>query len=222
VTATYGNLAAYAQTNLKRLLAFSTIAHAGYMMMPVAAAIAAGRNNVSRAAPALESLVFYLVIYFFMNLGAFAIVALIRNQIRSEDLKDYNGLVRRNPFLTVAMAVFLLSLTGIPPLAGFAAKIRIISVLYDTGLFWLMAVILANTVFSAFYYIKVIRVMILEAPPESASTWSVSRGTLTFCSLMIAANLLVMLVGKAWDVIDGFTKLAVPHLLESFQFAAGG
>ncbi len=213
ITATYGNLAAYAQTNLKRLLAFSTIAHAGYMMMPVAAAVALSRERVLDAQPALDSLLFYLLIYLFMNLGAFAVVALIRNQIRSEDLKDYGGLIRRNPFLTVAMAVFLLSLTGIPPLAGFAAKIRIIAVLYDAELFWLVAVILGNTVFSAFYYIKVIRVMILDEPQPGATSWSLPRPAVIFCGLLIAANLAVMLVWKAWDVMAGFTHLAVGDLL---------
>jgi len=217
ITATYGNLAAYAQTNLKRLLAFSTIAHAGYMMMPLAAAITLARGHTGHAQPALESLVFYLMIYLFMNLGAFAVVALIRNQIRSEDLKDYSGLIRRCPFLTVAMAVFLLSLTGIPPLAGFAAKWNIIYVLFQSELYWLLAVILANTVFSAFYYVKVLRVMILDEPPESATTWTVPRPAALFCGVLIAANFGVMLMWKAWDGMTAFTRLAVPDLLEAFK-----
>jgi NADH-quinone oxidoreductase subunit N len=218
VTATYGNLAAYAQTNLKRLLAFSTIAHAGYMMMPLAAAITLSREQTSAARPALEALVFYLVIYLFMNLGAFAVVALIRNQIRSEDLKDYSGLIRRNPLLTVAMAVFLLSLTGIPPLAGFAAKWSIIYVLFEAELYWLLAVILANTVFSAFYYVKVLRVMILDEPPESAPSWTVLRPAAVFCSVLVAANFVVMMIPKAWDGMTAFTNMAVPDLLEAFRF----
>jgi NADH-quinone oxidoreductase subunit N len=217
ITATYGNLAAYAQTNLKRLLAFSTIAHAGYMMMPLAAAITLGREGSDRAKPALEALVFYLLIYLFMNLGAFTVVALIRNQIRSEDLKDYNGLIRRSPLLTVAMAVFLLSLTGIPPLAGFAAKWNIIYVLFKSELYWLLAVILANTVFSAFYYVKVLRVMILDEPPAAATSWKVARPAALYCSVLVAANLAVMLMWKAWDGMTEFTRLAVPDLLEAFK-----
>jgi NADH-quinone oxidoreductase subunit N len=222
ITATYGNLAAFAQTNLKRLLAFSTISQAGYMMMPVAAAIVLGRELTSNAEPALQSLVFYLVIYLFMNLGAFAVVALIRNQIRSEDLRDYGGLIRSCPFLTVAMAVFLLSLTGIPPLAGFAAKWNVIYVLFQAKLFWLVAVVLANTVFSAFYYVKVLRVMILDEPKNEQGevrAWSLPRGAVAFCTLMIAANLAVMLVWGAWDAVNRLTEVAVPHLLESFPVA---
>ena len=176
-----------------------------------------GRDGADRAQPALESLVFYLLIYLVMNLGAFAVVALIRNQIRSEDLKDYNGLIRRCPFLTVAMAVFLLSLTGIPPLAGFAAKWSIIYVLFKSELYWLLAVILANTVFSAFYYVKVLRVMILDEPPEAATSWTVPRPAALFCGVLIAANFAVMLMWKAWDGMDRFTKLAVPDLLEAFK-----
>ena len=112
VTATFGNLAAYPQTNLKRLLAYSTIAHAGYMMMGLATLTPRGAAAV----------LFYLIAYLFMNLGAFAIVALIRNQTGSEDLSSYRGLVYRSPLLTVTLAIFLLSLLGMPPLAGFAAK----------------------------------------------------------------------------------------------------
>lgn len=219
ITATYGNLAAFAQTNLKRLLAFSTISQAGYMMMPIAAAIALGRDKVSNAEPALQSLVFYLVIYMFMNLGAFAVVALIRNQIRSEDLSDYAGLVRTCPFLTIAMAVFLLSLTGIPPLAGFAAKWNIIYVLFQSKLYVLLAVILANTVFSAFYYVKVLRVMILDEPKVPVTKWSIPRGAIVFCSVMIAVNAAIIPVWKAWDAMNHLTRVAVPHLLESFTVA---
>jgi NADH-quinone oxidoreductase subunit N len=219
ITATYGNLAAFAQTNLKRLLAFSTIAQAGYMMMPLAAAISLGRDRVLNAEPALGALVFYITIYLFMNLGAFGVVALIRNQIRSEDLRDYSGLIRSSPFLTIAMAVFLLSLTGIPPLAGFAAKWNIVYVLYEAELYWLVAVILANTVISAFYYVKVLRVMILDEPKVASAPWRVSAGAIAFCSVMIFVNISIIPVWKAWDALDSVTRMAVPHLLETFPMA---
>jgi NADH:ubiquinone oxidoreductase subunit 2 (subunit N) len=82
-----------------------------------------------------------------------------------------------------------------------------------------LAVILANTVFSAFYYVKVLRVMILDEPKGEAIPWSVPRGAVVFCSVMIAANLAVMLVWKAWDAMDLLTRVAVPHLLETFPLA---
>src|SRR5205807_3818639 len=123
LTATFGNLAAYVQTNLKRLLAYSTIAHAGYMMMGLATLTAGGTGAV----------LYYLIAYLFMNLGAFAIVAFLRNQTGSEDLSSYRGLVRRSPWMVVMLSIFLLSLLGIPPLAGFAAKFQVFMALFDAG-----------------------------------------------------------------------------------------
>jgi len=216
VTATYGNLAAYAQTNLKRLLAFSTIAHAGYMLMPLAAALVLGVRGLQLAAEALDAMVFYLIIYLFMNLGAFAVVAFIRNMTGSEDLSAYTGFIRRSPVLTVAMAVFLLSLTGIPPLAGFAAKFRIFYALYQADLIWLLAVGLINTLFSLFYYVKVLRVMIIDQP-EPAAVPAVHKpvpdGAAVYCSLFVVVNLAVMLVWGAWDAVADLSSMAVPHLL---------
>src|SRR5205085_7421519 len=123
LTTTFGNLAAYLQTNLKRLLAYSTIAHAGFMMMGLAALTRGGASAV----------LFYLIAYLFMNLGAFAVVAFLRNQTGSEDLSSFRGLVRRAPILVVTLAFFLLSLLGMPPLAGFAAKLQIFSALLEGG-----------------------------------------------------------------------------------------
>ncbi len=129
LTATFGNLAAYSQRNVKRLLAYSTIAHAGYMLMAVSAmmVIANGPKvpnvdvsfNVTRA---IEGLLYYLVVYLFMNLGAFAVVALIRNEIFSEEIDDYNGLAQQAPRYCLCMAVCLFSLIGLPPFGGFFAK----------------------------------------------------------------------------------------------------
>src|SRR5262249_39625026 len=109
LTATFGNLAAYLQHNLKRLLAYSTIAHARYMMMGLAALTRTGA----------EAVLFYLIAYLFMTLGAFAVVAFLRNQTGSEDLDSFRGLVRRSPWMVVTLCFFLLSLLGIPPLVGF-------------------------------------------------------------------------------------------------------
>ncbi len=166
LTATFGNLAAYLQTNLKRLLAYSTIAHAGYMMMGLATLT---RDGIS-------AVLFYLIAYLFMNLGAFAVVAFLRNQTGSEDLADFRGLVRRSPWMVVTLSVFLLSLLGIPPLVGFIAKFQIFQALYEAGeqysqagepflsrtLYVLLGIGAVNTVLSAVYYIKVMKVMILD------------------------------------------------------------
>ena len=113
VTTTFGNLAAYAQTNLKRLLAYSTIAHAGFMMMGLATMTKEGAGAV----------LFYLVAYLFMNLGAFAVVAFMRNLTGQEDLTYYRGFVYRSPLLVIMLGVFLVSLLGIPPLGGIHGEV---------------------------------------------------------------------------------------------------
>jgi NADH:ubiquinone oxidoreductase subunit 2 (subunit N) len=170
VTCTFGNLAAYGQTNIKRLLAYSTIAHAGYMMMPVAAAVKLS-GDVSHpqregAVQAVAALVVYLGVYLFMNFGAFAIVAFVRNASRSESIGDYAGMVRRSTAVAVSLAIILFSLVGLPPLAGFSAKFAAFAALLDANMYLLLVIGGLNTVLSLFYYLRVVKVMTLEAEPE--------------------------------------------------------
>ena len=165
VTCTFGNLAAYGQTNMKRLLAYSTIAHAGYMMMPVAAAVALVGADAAAARSAVGALVVYIGIYLFMNLAAFAIVAFLRNAIQSEEIADYAGLIRTSPGLTVCMAIVLFSLVGLPPLAGFPAKMTIFVALISAKLWVLLFVGALNTVLSLFYYLRVVKVMVISPKP---------------------------------------------------------
>ena len=127
LTMTIGNIAALTQTNMKRLLAYSSIAHAGYVMMGI---VALSENGA-------RSILVYLLAYLFMNLGAFLVVVLVHNQDGTFDLRDYPGLYRRAPFLTVAMAVFLLSLMGIPPLVGFMGKLYVFAAAIEGGLYTL-------------------------------------------------------------------------------------
>jgi NADH-quinone oxidoreductase subunit N len=194
VTATFGNLAAYAQTNLKRLLAYSTIAHAGYMMMALATLTPDG----------LDGALFYLIAYLFMNLGAFAVVAFIRNQTGSEDLSSYKGMIQRAPVLTIAFAIFLLSLVGLPPLMGYMGKFQVFAAMYksaidydNSGLLALLVVGLLNTVISLVYYVRVLKVMVIEAPPEGApKTLRVPLGQDVYAGLLA----LVVLGGIVlWD-----------------------
>lgn len=178
ITATFGNLAAYSQTNVKRLLAYSTIAHAGYMLMAVAALMVvlngegvADRQELARRC--IEGLLYYLAVYLFMNLGAFAIVALIRNQIYSEEIVDYNGLARQTPALCICMMICMFSLVGMPPFGGFVGKLMIFSSLFQSGaIHWSMYVVLCvgglNTVFSLVYYIRVLKAMFMGERPEGA------------------------------------------------------
>ncbi|HJQ79749.1 MAG TPA: proton-conducting transporter membrane subunit, partial [Lacipirellulaceae bacterium] len=179
VTCTFGNLAAYGQTNIKRLLAYSTIAHAGYMMMAVAAAIQLVGTSSAGAADAIEALLFYIAVYIFMNLGAFAIVAFLRNEIGSEEIADYAGLVRRAPITSVALTVILVSLIGLPPLVGFFGKFYVFYVLVVAGGWWMIALLVIagiNTAISLVYYLRVAKVVCMD--PEPAGRGRVTIGLL--------------------------------------------
>jgi len=178
VTCTLGNLAAYGQTNMKRLLAYSTVAHAGYLMMGVSAAIAMAGVTPSGTRDAVSAVEFYLGTYVFMNLGAFAIVALLRNTLRSEEIAAYAGLVRTSPGIVVAMAVVLVSLIGLPPLAGFVSKFLVFSSLVQAIaagaerplLLVLLVIGGLNTVISLFYYLRVLKVMTFDPPPAERAS----------------------------------------------------
>jgi NADH-quinone oxidoreductase subunit N len=170
VTCTFGNLAAYGQTNIKRLLAYSTIAHAGYMIMAVAAAVQLAGSNTGSACEAVAALVFYLALYVFMNLGAFAIVAFLRGAMQSEEIADYAGLIHSAPVMSVALVAILVSLIGIPPMAGFMGKFAVFAALVDAGgplMIALLVIAGFNTVISLIYYLRVAKVVCIDPEPET-------------------------------------------------------
>jgi len=162
---TYGNFAALAQTNFKRMLAYSSIAHAGYMLVGVAAAGISPRH-----AAAAGSVLFYLVIYAFSNLGAFALASWLARDKGSDEIEDLNGLASQSPGLATCTLLLMLSLIGMPPLAGFFGKLYMFMEALDESnrgrltLMWLVALGLLNSVVSAFYYVRVIRAMFLRPP----------------------------------------------------------
>ncbi|MDB5296221.1 MAG: NADH-ubiquinone oxidoreductase chain [Phycisphaerales bacterium] len=178
LTCTLGNTAAYAQTNLKRLLAYSSIAHAGYMLCAVALVAggggAAGGATAASAGdaghPGTHALLLYLAVYLFMNLGAFAVVAVVGRQVGGVTLAHFAGLGRRAPALAGAMTLCLFSLIGVPPLAGFTAKFTLMTALATAGGWWwaLVAVVAANTLLSIYYYAGVVRAMYLQEPAAAA------------------------------------------------------
>ena len=214
VTCTLGNLAAYGQTNMKRLLAYSTIAHAGYLLMGVAAAVALLGVDPEGCRKAVAALAFYLGTYLFMNLAAFAIVAVLRNRLRSEEIASYAGLVRSSPGMVVATAAVLVSLIGLPPLAGFVSKFLVFSSLADAitkGIERpLMLVLLVvggvNTVISLFYYLRVLKVMTFDPPADdrvaaAAPVW-LPGGYVT------AVVVPVVLLGIFWSGLYAMARLA--------------
>ena len=215
VTCTLGNLAAYGQTNMKRLLAYSTIAHAGYLMMGVAAAIAMAGVTASGTRDAVSAVAFYLGTYVFMNLGAFAIVALLRNTLRSEEISSYAGLVRTSPGIVVAMAVVLVSLIGLPPLAGFVAKFLVFSSIVEAItagaerplLLVLLVIGGLNTVISLFYYLRVLKVMTFDPPSDERATEPFSLVSLPG-AVVTAFVLPVVGFGLFWSGLYAAAQLA--------------
>jgi NADH-quinone oxidoreductase subunit N len=188
VTCTFGNLAAYGQTNIKRMLAYSTIAHAGYMIMAVAAAVQLAGTSATGAREAVAALLFYLALYVFMNLGAFAIVAFLRNSLGSEEIADYAGLIRSTPVTAVALTAILVSLIGIPPMAGFMGKFAIFQALVAAGGLWMIGLLVIagiNTAVSLVYYLRVAKVACIDAPP--ADRGSVAIGFLPALYVLIVA-----------------------------------
>ncbi len=181
VSMTYGNIVAIAQKNIKRLLAYSGIAQIGNVLI----GLAAGTKMSS------DAILYYLLTYLFANLGAFAVVIAVGNQIRSDEIDDYGGLNRRSPFLAFAMAVFLLSLAGVPPFAGFLGKLYIFAAAINEGLYLLIIVGLINVVISMYYYLIVVKKMYISEP--------VDPSPLTLSRPLQAA----MYVGLAGTVILG-------------------
>ncbi|MCG6960376.1 NADH-quinone oxidoreductase subunit N [bacterium BMS3Abin03] len=151
LTMTLGNFAALWQDNLKRMLAYSSIAHAGYMLLGLAVMSNAGINAI----------MVYFIVYALMNLGAFFVVMVISNKIGSENIDDYRGLGRRMPFLGIIFAIFLVSLVGLPPTAGFIAKVMLFIALIDARMVAVAVIALLNTVVSLYYYIRVLKNMYL-------------------------------------------------------------
>ncbi|MCE5304507.1 MAG: NADH-quinone oxidoreductase subunit N [Chloroherpetonaceae bacterium] len=149
---TLGNFVALWQDNIKRMLAYSSIAHAGYLLMGVTVMTNAG----------IGSVMIYFVMYLIMNLGAFYVAQLIENEIHSDNINDYNGLGSRAPGLSVLMAIFMISLIGIPATAGFIGKLYIFTAVIEAGAIWLAVVGILNSVVSAFFYLKVVRNMFIR------------------------------------------------------------
>ncbi|HEY2664896.1 MAG TPA: NADH-quinone oxidoreductase subunit N [Candidatus Binataceae bacterium] len=176
LTMTAGNLIALVQTNIKRLLAYSAIAHAGYILVGMAAG-----NAASGAA-----VMYYLLAYALTNLGAFGVViALGRKGVPHDLIEDYRGLSTRHPMLAAAMALFLFSLVGVPPLAGFVGKFYIFSAALNAGLVWLVVIAAINTVIAAYYYISVIVAMyMLEGAP--AEDFTLNRRPALVAAIAIA------------------------------------
>lgn len=168
LTMTVGNVVAIAQNNVKRMLAYSSIAHAGYALVGFIAAGAA--SNLEQRNAAIAAVIFYLLTYAVMNLGAFAVVQIIaRASDRRTEVEDYNGIGFQSPWLAFCLSLFLLSLLGMPLTAGFIGKVMVFRAALDQGYYVLVVIGVLNTAVSAYYYLRLIIVMFFR---ERTTAWS--------------------------------------------------
>jgi len=192
LTMTFGNLAAIPQNNIKRLLAYSSIAHAGYLLMGVACATSKG----------FQAVYFYFIAYLVMNLGAFLVVEIVSNKTGSEGMESFKGLGRRGGYgtiLGIVMTIFLLSLTGVPPFVGFVGKFYIFSAVVEAKLYWLAIVGIVNSVISLYYYMRVVKTMFFDESTDQAP-FTVDAARLGTLAIFLAV--LTIVLGLFWQPIS--------------------
>jgi NADH-quinone oxidoreductase subunit N len=190
LTMTGGNIVALVQVNVKRMLAYSSIAHTGYILAGLAAFAAAGTPEIQREG--IQAIGFYVLGYGVMNIAAFAVVGMLqRDAGRFGGLSSFAGLASRSPGLAAAMTILLLSLTGIPPTVGFFAKLYVLLAAVDAGLAWLAVLIALNAALAAFYYLRVVVYMYMREPEDEPA--SVDRHPFTAIALVLSvAGVLVL------------------------------
>jgi NADH-quinone oxidoreductase subunit N len=193
-----GNVVAIAQSNIKRMLAYSSIAHAGYALIGL---IVGNQNGIS-------SLILYLFVYAFMNLGAFGVVILLRKGgVEGEEIKDLSGLAKKNPLSALVMLIFMFSLTGLPPTAGFIGKFYIFMAAIEANLVWLAVVGVLFSAVSAYYYLRVVMVMYMEEPEHE---FDLATSPAISFALLVAVGV-VMVVGVYPEPVVHYAQSAVLH-----------
>lgn len=198
ITMAVGNIVALSQTNIKRMLAYSSIAHAGYVLLGL---IAGGPEGMA-------SMMNYLFIYAFMNIGAFAVVILLRSEgFRGDNITDYEGLSKTHPLYAALMLIFMFSLTGIPPTAGFIGKFYVFMAVVNAGYTWLVVVALVFSVISAYFYLRIVMYMYMKEPQTEVKLTTSPAINLALALSAAAVLLIGILPGK---------------LIELARMAAGG
>jgi NADH-quinone oxidoreductase subunit N len=191
LTMTVGNLVALWQTNMKRLLAYSSIAQAGYMLI----GLAAWTSQTGGRFEGVNGILLYLFAYLFTNLGLFAVVIILENKLGTANTADYAGLIRRSPFLSLALLIFFLSLIGIPPTGGFMGKLFVFGAAIDRGLYLLVGAGILNSVISVYYYFGVARqVFFGQGQDESPIRPGLVMGSVVAVTLVM--TLLIALYGQ--------------------------
>lgn len=202
-TMTLGNLVAIQQTNVKRFLAYSSIAHAGYMLM--------GASALNQEA--IQGVIFYLISYFLMNLGAFAVAIAVINEFGTEDLDAFKGLSKRpgkGLLTSLAMAMFLFSLTGLPPTVGFIGKFYLFAAVIDAKMYGLALVGVLNSVVSLYYYFRVIKYMFFDDPADERPLTFTGR---SFPGFLIGLAGATLFFGLFWKSLAILTQASAQILL---------
>jgi NADH-quinone oxidoreductase subunit N len=200
LTMTLGNFAALWQSNMKRLLAYSSIAHAGYILLGLAVLSNEG----------LTAILIYFGIYAFMTLGAFFVVMLIANKLGTEELDDYKGLGYSSPWLGISIAIFLVSLTGLPPTAGFIGKLYLFIALVDAKMIIVAVIALLNSVVSLYYYIKVLKNMYLVKVEVEKPALNVSFANIVMLIILLAP---ILILGIYFTPLVNLAKYSISILV---------
>ncbi len=209
-TLALGNLVAIVQTSIKRMLAYSSIAHAGYALIGV---VVAGGHRGDGAGGGFASVLLYIAIYSFMTLGAFALVGMLRKEGQeSENIEDYAGLAKREPLAAFFMLVFLVSLAGIPPTAGFIGKFYIFMAAVNGGMTWLAVVAVIFAAISAFYYLRIVMVMYMREPEGTAAAQSRLETSPALSFVLACALAGVVLLGLFPNGLWSLASQAAPLL----------
>jgi len=195
-----GNLTALPQSNIKRMLGYSSIAQAGYIMVGLATMGVSRPDNILGQSGVL----FFLAGYALANLGAFSAIIAISNKLESDIIEDFSGMIKRAPLLTLALSLCLISLIGMPPAAGFMAKFYIFSGAVKSGLLWLVLIAVLNSVISAYYYLRVVKVMWFGEPASDEKV--PSSGALRLA--LVISCLGVLLLGIVPGLVLGIAQSA--------------
>ena len=207
---TVGNLVAILQSNVKRLLGYSTIAQAGYILVGVAAVAASSPGGVDGLGP--SGVLFYLAAYAVTNLAAFFAVMAIANRTGSEQIDDFAGMARRSPFLAGVLALSMISLIGIPPTAGFMGKLYLFNAAVSSDLVWLAVVGVLNSVVSAYYYLRVVKTMFLTPAESEEAKEGIAYSSPVFIAVAVSA-IGILLIGVLPGPLFEITESAVRTLL---------
>ncbi len=191
-----GNIVALSQTNIKRMLAYSSIAHAGYALLGIIAGTSDGMASVLN----------YLLIYAFMNIGAFAVIVMLRSEgFKGDNITDYEGLAKQHPLASALMLVFMFSLTGIPPTAGFMGKFYVFMSAINAGYTWLVIIAVIFSAISAYFYLRIVMYMYMKEPKETVQL-TTSPAVGLALAITVAA---VLIIGILPSAFVNFARIAV-------------